>query len=430
MEKKLSHLSGLPSWETIVHAAEVYLQYCDCQPLPLFHRGTFMQTLQNRDPEVLFSLLALTTRFWDNLDLNNNESSPIAGYAEAARSLVAKRIFEGTVEISTVQTLCLLTLVDFTDGNTRRASIHSSQGMSLAHSAGLIAESHITLSVQAKEERRRCFWSLFLLKRLHGADFMVLDFPADDNFPWYPETTSNPHAQLAEASHGTPVDSDHSADKGMVAYAIQQTEVWFKITRYAWRRGKPSNVPPWSSKSEYSTILAQLMDLETRMPYKYRFKPAKFSQQPLEHLNAHRDYWGPWLFAQFIYHTNLCLLNHPLLISLRLRNFKCVIPEIFLQHTSDLISSHASWIINFIDMLDAKGFRVTDPFLSHCVAIVATIYLQESFVDDMDKREQKRACFDKCVGFIRGLGAQWPHVRRIVSTQRTPFNHINILTHQ
>jgi hypothetical protein len=329
-------------------------------------------------------------------------------------------MFDGAVELSTIQVLCLLTLVDFTEGNTRRASIHSSQGMSLAHNAGLTCESQISLPAREKEERRRCFWSLFLLKRLHGADFMVLDFSADDNFPWYPETTSNPHALSLNTSRVAQADSDHSMDKGIMAYAIQQSEVWFKITRYAWRRGKPSSVPPWSSASDYSIIKAQLMDLETRMPYKYRFKPTNFSQQPIEHLDAHRDYWGPWLFVQFLYHTNLCLLNHPLLMSLRLRNFKCVIPEIFLQHTSDLISSHASWIINFIDMLDAKGFNVTDPFLGHCVAIVATIYLQESFVDDPAQRQEKQACFHKCVHFIRRLGAQWPHVNRIVGSLSSP----------
>ncbi|KAF2796789.1 hypothetical protein K505DRAFT_156496 [Melanomma pulvis-pyrius CBS 109.77] len=404
---------GLPPLEVITHAAEVYLQYCDCQPLPLFHRATFMQTMRDRDPEIIFSLLALTLRFLEPPHVQHGQLSPISGYVEAARSLVSRKIFDGAIELSTIQALCLLTLVDFSEGNTRRASIYSSQGMSLAHNAGLTCEFHVTLPAQEKEERRRCFWSLFLLKRLHGADFMVLDFSADDNFPWYPETTSSPHAQPVDGSLIAQADSDHSIDKGIMAYAIQQTEVWFKITRYAWRRGKPSSVPPWSSKSEYSTTIAQLMDLETRMPYKYRFNPAKFSQQPIEHLNAHRDYWGPWLFVQFLYHSNLCLLNHPLLMSLRLRNFKCVIPEIFLQHTSDLISSHASWIINFIDMLDAKGFRVSDPFLGHCVAVVATIYLQESFVDDPTRRKEKQGCFHKCVEFIRGIGAQWPHVSRI-----------------
>jgi len=153
------------------------------------------------------------------------------------------------------------------------------------------------------------------------------------------------------------------------------------------------------------------------MPYIHRFEPAKFSQKSVEHLDSNRDYWGPWLFIQFLYHTNLCLLNHPLLLSLRLRNFKCVIPEIFLQHTSDLISSHATWIINFIDMLEAKPFKVTDPFLGHCVAIIATIYLQESFVDDPGTRREKQDNFDKCLKFIRGFGEQWPHLGRIVRTQ-------------
>lgn len=289
--------------------------------------------------------------------------------------------------------------------------------MSLTQNAGLTSETNMRLLEREKEERRRCFWSLFLLKRLLGADFIILDFAAEDNFPWYPETTGsppNPSPATAQLM-GAYTDAEGMSDKGIVAYAIQLSEVFFKITRYAWRRGKPSAVPPWSATSEFTTILASQMDFETRMPFMHRFEPARFSQHSIEHLNSNRDYWGPWLFIQFLYHANLCLLTHPLLMSLRLRNNKCVIPEIFLQHTSDLVSSHASWIINLMDMLEAKSFKVTDPFLGHCVAIVATIYLQESFVEDEEKRRKKHESFDKCLKFIRDFGPQWPHLGRIVS---------------
>lgn len=61
-------------------------------------------------------------------------------------------------------------------------------------------------------------------------------------------------------------------------------------------------------------------------------------------------------------------------------------------------------------MLEAKNFKVTDPFLGHCVVIVATIYLQESFVDDEARRLIKQECFGKCLRFIRGLGSQWRHM--------------------
>lgn len=151
------------------------------------------------------------------------------------------------------------------------------------------------------------------------------------------------------------------------------------------------------------------------MPYIHRFRPAKFSQRSLEELNANRDYWGPWLFLQIVYHTAILLLNHPLLLSLRLRNFKAQLPEIFLQHTADMVSSHAVWVIRLIEMVDGKGFKVTDPFLAYCVAIVATIYLQESFVEDPETRQQKKEDFHKCLTFVRGMGEEWPHVSRIVS---------------
>ena len=291
--------------------------------------------------------------------------------------------------------------------------------MSLVHNAGLTTESSLSLSQRDREERRRCFWSVFLLNRLHGADFSVIAFSAEENFPLYPESAEKPpnlDQSLGQPTRSTVSGSTHDAtyDKGVVACAIQLSEIWHKITRYARRRGKPSSLPPWSPQSEYQTILAKQMDFEAQSSYTHRFKPAGFSNKSSAELYANRDYWGPWLFTQFIYHTNLCLLNHPLLLSLRLRNLKCQLPEIFLQHISDMIASHASWIVLFIDLVESKSFKVSDPFLGHCAAIVATIYLQESFVDDATTRRDKQGNFNKCLEFIRALGEQWPHVAQLV----------------
>jgi hypothetical protein len=105
----------LPSWENVVHTAELYLLYCDCQPLPLFHRATFISSLPNRDPEVIYAILALAMRF-SGRDRAQNSAlfGQINSYAEVARKLVMKKVLEGPVEISTLQCLCLLSLVEFT----------------------------------------------------------------------------------------------------------------------------------------------------------------------------------------------------------------------------------------------------------------------------------------------------------------------------
>ena len=150
------------------------------------------------------------------------------------------------------------------------------------------------------------------------------------------------------------------------------------------------------------------------MPYRHRFKPARLSDRTWEELESNRDYWGPFFLNQFLYHTILCLLNHPLLLSLSLRNFRRSIPEIFLQHTSDLISSHTTWIVYFIDYFREKSFLVSDPLLGYSAAVVATIELQLSFTEDLTIRSEKQDRFSKCVGFVREIGRKWPHMQRLV----------------
>lgn len=105
----------LPAWDEVHSAAELYLVYCDSQPLPLFHRESFLGTLDSRDPEVIYGMMALSIRFSDNLYQDTSGLMKLVNsYAEVARSLVMKRISEGPVELSTLQCLCLLSLVDFT----------------------------------------------------------------------------------------------------------------------------------------------------------------------------------------------------------------------------------------------------------------------------------------------------------------------------
>ncbi|KAF7590441.1 hypothetical protein BBP40_002845 [Aspergillus hancockii] len=218
----LSQLTPLPTWENVLAIAELYLLYCDSQPLPLFHRDSFLSSLGNRDAEIIYAILALSVRFAEDQYRDANDLAVrINGYTEVARNLVMKRVSEGPVELSTLQCLCLLSLVDFTNGNTHRSSIHSSLAMNLAQCANLASESHIALSPAAREERRRCFWSICLLKRLHGMEFDELDLP-DGSFPPYPESLSMPQPRsptdMADGARSTDLK-----DQGIVAAAVVAT---------------------------------------------------------------------------------------------------------------------------------------------------------------------------------------------------------------
>ncbi|EAW10436.1 putative C6 transcription factor [Aspergillus clavatus NRRL 1] len=406
-------ITPLPTWEKVLTVADLYLLYCESQPLPLFHRETFLGSLSTRDPEILYAILALGIRFSDEDCQNSTDlANLISGYTEVARGLVMRRVSEGPVELSTLQCLCLLSLIDFSNGNTHRSSIHSSLAMNLAQCANLGSEFHITLSPVAREERRRCFWSICLLKRFHGGEFDSGGFP-DGTFPPFPKSPERPRPPFSPSNATDDARFTDMEDQGILAYVIILTEMFAKSAMYVRRHGRPSNLPPWSSQSEYSKIITLQMDLETRMPYIHRFKPANLSERTPEELQANRGYWGPWFLNQFLYHTNLCLLNHPLLLSLGLRNFRSSIPEIFLQHTSDLISSHTTWIIHFINYFEEKSFVVSDPLLGYSAAVVATIELQLSFTEDQTIRQEKRDRFYRCVRFVEGIGRRWPHMAQL-----------------
>lgn len=285
--------------------------------------------------------------------------------------------------------------------------------MNLAQCANLGFESRSPISTVLREERRRCFWSICLLKRLHGGEFSILDLP-EVGGPPYPESPPRPARLISPGLSTLELRRGDGQDPGIIACVVMMSEVFARTARYVRLHGRPSSVPPWSPQSEYSKIIALLMDLETRVPYKHRFKSANLGDRSPEELQAHREYWGPWFLNQFTYHTILCLLNHPLLLSLSLRNFRNSIPEIFLQHTSDLISSHTTWIIHFINFFEETSFLVSDPVPGYSAAVVATIELQLSFTENATIREQKRDRFTKCVRFVQQIGQRWPHMARLV----------------
>jgi hypothetical protein len=109
-----SSSTTLPPWEEIIPIAKLYLLYCDSQPLPLFDPDCFLAIIKTREAELLFAILALASRFSYSYHNNTDSASLVNGYTEVARGLVMKRVSEGPVELSTLQCLCLLSLVDFT----------------------------------------------------------------------------------------------------------------------------------------------------------------------------------------------------------------------------------------------------------------------------------------------------------------------------
>jgi len=406
---------SVPAPHVAKRAAELYLQFCHCQPLPLFSPNHFVNDIASRDLEVRLCIVGLTLRFEDRVRPGTDHQTESRKYLESARPLVMKRITEGRIELSTLQCLCLLASADFSDGKPQQARLYLSFASEISRSARLDVFARQPVITAKTEEHVRTLWSIIMLQYLCGS-FGSMTTSIDVSLLRHPPCdASNALASDNKQNGSHSQEGEH--DLGVVAYAIQMSEAWYTVRQYVHHRGKQDKYPPWSGQSIYSSIMFRQMELESRMPHRHRFNPSGFADHSISVLSTNRHYWAPWLYLQIIYHAIVCMLNHPLLLSIHLRRFRVnQVPELFLQHTADLITSHTDWIIHLLEIAKEKQFEFSDPFLAQCIAIVATIFMQQSYTEDQDNRLAKQAKFSVCLRFVQDLGRYWSHVNQMVKS--------------
>lgn len=205
---------------------------------------------------------------------------------------------------------------------------------------------------------------------------------------------------------------------GILLYVAQAAEVWQMARSFAAATVSSEEAPPWSPQSEYSVIMLRLLEVDSLFPLRYRFARSNFSSTSLDTIQKHRDYWGAWFLVQFLHSAAAALANHPFLLSMRLKNYKRLMPQTFIHQSFDQIARHTGWIICFIDLLAQKDFQLCDPTIAHCVAVVATIHLQHSFVEDDNLRGRAQRGYEKCMAFLKSMSKISPLANNMVSKAR------------
>ncbi|KAJ0422050.1 hypothetical protein BJY00DRAFT_94748 [Aspergillus carlsbadensis] len=386
--------TSIPSGLTARNAIHLFWSHCNFQPLTLFRHATFPASAENRDSELLLAMQALGLRFSGGGISEPEISRQITNWTEESRRLAMARIAQGLVELSTLQTLCILIFIDHTSGRSVRASA-TFQLTAYLLSNLKFGDSELPNLDNEKDERLLCRWSLHMLGNLIG------------------EPISAPRLDYT-----VPTASPNKKDLGLAACAIQLSDVWELAWSYAQTPVAANSLPPWAPQSDYSRITFRHTEFESVTPLRYRLHETRFDELTGDDLQRRRDFWGHWLFFQIVFHTIPCILNHPLLLSTRLRHFRHTMPQSFLQHSYEQITLHAGWVLHFIDQLETKNYEVSDPTFGHCVVVIATIYLQHSFVEDVFFREKAQFGYDRCLTFLTRMARRWPNIDRQVDNLR------------
>lgn len=255
------------------------------------------------------------------------------------------------------------------------------------------------------EERNCCYWSVVLLQRLLGIT-APLATSADVRSIPYPNSCSMPQCALLrpEVRRAYELAQD---DSGVMILVIEMSVEWLKVMSYI--KDCLSFTPdtsPWLTSSRYASALAGVMSIETRLQPLHRYKHISFRDLALKDLEERREYWAPWLLSRFLYHTMICLLNHPLLVTLQLQS-KGNDSELFREQSSFYVARHVHWILHFIAFVEARKFRITDPVIGYCAAVVATIESQLIYSVDEVTAEKKQRNIQSCRRLIRSLAPSY-----------------------
>lgn len=257
------------------------------------------------------------------------------------------------------------------------------------------------------QEFSDCARSIVMLQNLQGG---VSSSPhIADNIDTI-ERAAGPRSDQSSISEGS-----CQMDSGIMRYAAELSQIWRMTRAYAACRVGSKAPPPWNQQSDYSCVMQMHLEFDCRVPVKYRFAANKFADQSQSAIEQQRHYWGPWLFIQIVYSVIPCILNHPFLLSMRLKSFRHTIPQSFIHQSFEHLNRHAGWIMYFIDLLERKEFYFADLSIAHCIAVVATIHLQHSFVQDPELRDRAQQGYEKCLDFLQRLGDTWPSVSTMVS---------------
>ena len=247
-------------------------------------------------------------------------------------------------------------------------------------------ESAMHLSVSEQEERRRVFWSIYLLDRLvscgRARPPAILDASCQLQLPCDEATwrlgSLEGTLTLEDFAHRVPSLPDqwspfanvitvaHTLSKG-AQYMLQQ----FNIR---------SRDPPWDANSDFAWILSDLLYLESVLEV-WKSPRDIVAQYTSADGRIDQQCAGPIIFARALFHLCYCLLHHPFLLRKRLELCQRAAPSSFLSRAFDTAWEHSKSMFDLLNEVHRAGAIAHIPFYGYCTMVagsIAALYINQS----------------------------------------------------
>jgi hypothetical protein len=299
----------------------------------------------------------------------------------------------------------------------------------IAQDLGLMLDAAPHLPYPEQEERRRVFWSVYLLDRLvscgRGRPPAIVDaschlqLPCDDliwkNGIWKKTPT------LDELSNRALLHVEHQGHFALVivmSYALGRG-AQYMLQEYNIR----SRYPPWDSSSDFAALELELMHLETQLETNKSIQEMITPHISAEGVVDHQSV-GPIIFSRALFHLCYCMLNHPFLLRERLETSQLSAPASFLARAFETGWQHAQRMIELIRHSRHLGCVFQSSFSGYCMIVAGSIAALNVHHSVAGTRATAEALVYETIAYLEDVGQYWANVSTMVSKITLPSeNH-------
>ncbi|KAK9438397.1 hypothetical protein VB005_07957 [Metarhizium brunneum] len=425
-KKKFSQLPPVPVLKSL---ADVYFSNCQNQPYCFFHENHFRRRLIAGDlPHYLLLAFAATAARYSSHDyFRGSELEAVEGLARAAWIIILDQVFAtepSPDNVAAAQATSLLAIIDFTAGRHRLGWVKIGLAVRLVQSLKLNAEPDPSLPPWQQEERRRVFWSVYLLDkfvscgRSHPPAILDMDctlaLPCSEEAFRMETPTKLPTIALVKDLPSNMAELVRLDDFAILVLMCSALSLTVRETF----QQNASKIPPWDCRSNFAQISSILMTFEnihtTGADHLGPYISARFGTYE----GFDRQRVGHFIWARAVYHLCGSLLCHPVSLRRYRKSQGASFPTTFARELLDRCREHATQLSNMLETLRSAGCCARGSFLGYVATCAASVHHIFALSPTPHIAARANACLEMCLGFLEHLPARWPNYGMMATSLR------------
>lgn len=282
-----------------------------------------------------------------------------------------------------------------------------------------------------QEERRRVFWSVYILDRIcscgRGRPAALADVHCQVQLPCDEESFRHGlwkktlTLKQALSSTGSTTDRPNHITLVILAASILGRCAQYCIHEYT--RGE-YHLPPWDSKSEFTSIYSALLQLESKFELGDRIGEAVQRDCILDG-KIDMQLAGLVIFSHALFHTCQCILHHPFLLYQQCKARGVKAPQSFINRALQTCRESACAMSQLLQDVKEAGCVSFFSFMGFCTTVacsVHTLYLNDR---DSSLQQQAQKYLRSNTLFMEEFSRYWKNGLPMVS--RLPMGHFIVL---